>query len=157
MLKTFANMALGAIIFASVTAALAVQGVAPVIGGGAALIDQNWLNGLAGGLNYSYQSGITAVGTTQATATALPSGIMLLEVDTAAGSTGVALPLCYAGTQFVLNNNGANNITVYPAVANNPTLSPAAQDTINNTTTLTLNAHTQTAFACAKNGVWYSS
>lgn len=153
MLKSILNMLAGALIAATVSAALAVTGQMPV--NGFATPDGTWLLGLSNGLNYSYQSGISAAGTNQATATPLPSGIYLLEVDTAAGSTGVAVPPCLPGSQFVLHNNGSNTMNIYPAVANNPVTS--AQDTINNGTSITLNSHTPIAFACAKAGVWNAS
>jgi hypothetical protein len=54
----------------------------------------------------------------------------------------------------LLYNNGANTLAVYPAIANNPVT--AAQDTINNGTSLSggLATHTPEVFSCAKNGVW---
>lgn len=153
MLKTIVNFLAGALVAAAVSAAFAITGQAPV--NGFAVPDGTWLLGLAGGQNYSYQSGISAAGTTQATATQLPSGIYLLEVDTAAASSGVTVPTCIPGTQLVLHNNGANTMTIYPAVANNP--ATAAQDTINNATSITLATHTPIAFACAKAGIWNAS
>jgi hypothetical protein len=154
MLKTILNMLAGALIAASVSAAFAVVGNPPVNGFGA--VDGTWLNGLAGGLNNVYQSGITAAGTTQATATQLPSGVALVEVDTAAASTGVALPPCLPGTELNLYNNGAQTLSVYPTVPNNPVT--AAQDTINNGTSLSggIATHTLQYFSCAKAGVWAS-
>lgn len=153
MLKTIANMALGALIFAGVSAAIAATGFAPQ-NNGFAMQDGTWLNGLAGGVNFAYQYGVTAAGTTQATSTQLPTGAFLVEVDTAAASTGVALPPCLQGTSIELYNNGAQTLTVYPAVANNPVT--AAQDTINNGTSLSggMATHTPEIFFCAKNGVW---
>lgn len=132
----------------------AAVGTPPIAGFG--LIDGNWLLGLAGGVNNTFQSGITAAGTTQATATALPAGIYLLEVDTAAASTGVALPSCIPGIELNLYNNGAQTLAVYPAVANNPIT--AAQDTINNATSLSggIATHVPQVFSCAKAGVWSS-
>lgn len=153
MIKTILNMLAGAFVAAAVSAAFAVTGTVPQPGFQA--VDGTWLLGLSNGQNYSYQSGITAAGTTQATATQLPASIYLLEVDTAAASTGVNAPPCLPGTQFVLHNNGANTISIYPAVANNPVT--AAQDTINNTTSITLATRTPIAFACAKAGVWNAS
>lgn len=152
MFKNLANMALGAIIFAAISAAYATVGIVPAPGFN--LTDGAWLNGLAGGLNGVYQYGITAAGTTQATATQIPSGVALLEVDTTASSTGVALPSCLKGTDFYLYNNGANTLTIYPAVANNPVT--AAQDTINNATSLSggVASHAAEIFFCAKDGVW---
>lgn len=135
----------------------AAVGVAPPVGSGPALQDGAWLNGVAGGSNFSYQYGITAAGTTQATATQLPANTYLLEVDTTASGTGVNLPPCLSGTSNVLYNNGASTLTVYPAVANNPIT--GSQDTINNGTTLSggLATHAQISFACIKPGVWSAS
>jgi hypothetical protein len=153
MLKTLRDMLLGAVCCATVGAAMAMVGTPP--GTGPGLVDGAWLNGLASGMNYTYQYGITAAGTTQATATALPTGIFLIEIDTAAASTGVNLPPCIPGTQLQIYNNGAQTLTIYPAVANNPLTS--AQDTINNSTTLSLTSHTAISPACAKAGVWFAS
>lgn len=154
MLKNALNMVAGAVICALVSVAYAAVGVAPPAGSGPALQDGVWLNGLAGGQNYSYQYGITAAGTTQATATQIPGGVRLLEVDTTASNTGVALPPCIQGTAVSLYNNGASTLTVYPAIANNPIT--AAQDTINNGTSFSggVATHVSLLAFCAKNGVW---
>lgn len=132
----------------------AVVGVAPIPSNGPGLVDGMWLNGLAGGSNFSYQYAITAAGTTQATATALPANVYLVEVDTAAASTGVNLPPALPGTALVLYNNGAQTLAVYPAVANNPIT--AAQDTINNGTSWSGGVATHVKISCsaAKAGVW---
>lgn len=156
MLKTITGAIVG-VILAAVGAAYAQQagyGRAPLQWGDEALIDQKWLWGLAGGVNHVYQSGISAAGTTQATATALPNVVKLIEVDTVASSTGVNLPTCINGTELKVYNNGASTLTVYPAVANNPVTS--AQDTINNGTTLSggIASHASEIFFCAKNGNW---
>lgn len=155
MFRTIRDMLLGGVVAAAFGSAVALVGQVPVPGFQA--IDGSWLLGLASGTNLTYQYGITAAGTTQATATQLPAGIALLEVDTAAASTGVALPPCVAGTVVQLYNNGAQTLTIYPSIANNGLT--AAQDTINNGTSLSggLATHTQISFACAKNGVWGAS
>ena len=152
MLKTITAFIFGALIAAAVGSAYAVVGVQPLNGFGSP--DGTWLNGVAAGSNYTYQYGITAVGTNQATAVQLPSGYYLLQVDTAGtgGATGVALPSCLQGTQIFLNDNTAYTIDVYPAVANNPVT--LAQDTINNTTSTTITTYAVKVFSCAKNGVW---
>src|SRR6185437_4698984 len=134
-----------------ITAAYAA-GIAPPVNGGYVQPDANWLYGIAGGVNNSYQYGITAAGTTQATSTQLPSQQKLIEIDTTASGTGVALPPAYQGTEVLLYNNGASTLTIYPNVANNPVTS--AQDTINNTTSVTVTTHTAELFFCAKTGVW---
>lgn len=154
MLKTICNMLAGALVAAAVGSAFAVVGTPPIPGPG--LVDGQWLTGLAGGLNNLYQAGITATGTTQATGAQLPSGILLVQVDTAAASTGVNLPPCIPGTELNLYNNGASTLAVYPAVANNPIT--AAQDTINNAAALSggVATHVAQLFFCAKAGVWAS-
>lgn len=151
MFKTIFNMLAGALIVTGIGAAFAVGNV-PQPGFGA--IDGDWLLGLANGRNRSYQYNISAAGTTQATATQLPSDVSLIEVDTAAASSGVNLPLCRQGTILSLYNNGAQTLTVYPQVNNNP--ATGAQDTINSGTTLSggMATHTAELFFCAKNGNW---
>lgn len=159
MFKTILNMLVGAFVCAAVGAAFAVVGTPPLPSNGFGAVDGAWLNGLAGGTNYTFQSGIVAAGTNQATGTQLPAGIFLIEVDTTASGTGVNLPPCIPGTQAVLYNNGATTLAVYPTVPNNPLT--AAQDTINNATSLGagsgLASHVSIAFACAKAGNWNAS
>lgn len=154
MLKTIRDMLLGAFVAGMVSAAFALTGTPP--GTGPQLVDGQWLNGLAGGTNLAYQSGIIAAGTTHATSTQLPANIALIEVDTAtASTTGVSLPPCIAGTQLTLVNNSGQTLTVFPSIANNPLT--AAQDTVNGATSITLANNTSTSPACAKNGVWGAS
>lgn len=152
MIKTIRDMLAGALVCAAVGSAFAVVGTPP--GTGMGLVDGAWLNGLSSGQNNTYQYGLTAAGTTQATALQLPAGIYMMEVDTAASSTGVALPACLQGAETSIYNNGANTLAVYPAIANNPIT--ATQDTINNGTSLSggITSHSISWFSCAKNGVW---
>lgn len=117
-------------------------------------VDGDWLLGLSGGHNFQFQNGLTAVGTNQATSLQLADRISFLEIDTSTASTGAALPFALGGVTITIINNTANNITLYPAIVNN---SLGAQDTINNTTSYTLNAHTAQGFTSAKTGVWYSN
>ncbi len=132
--------------------AFAITGTPPIPG--PALQDGTWLNGLAGGLNNLYIYGLTALGTTQATAAAIPSGYYLVEADTVAASTGLTLPTCFPGTDMLFYNNGSQTVTIYPSLLNNPVT--AAQDTINNTTSITVASHIAQSFSCAKAGVWFS-
>ena len=152
MLKTISSFVLGALVAAAIGTAFAVTGQEPGTGFGA--IDGAWLRGLRDGENFSYQYGITAVGTNQATAVQLPANKYLQEVDTSGsgGATGVALPTCVMGVQLILNDNTAYTIDVYPAVANNPVT--GAQDTINNGTSTTITTYAAKMFSCAKAGVW---
>lgn len=159
-MKTFTKFSLAMSALAALAAAAivshdparAVTGTPPILG--PALQDGIWLNGLASGQNLNYLYGITAAGTTQAGATALTPGSALYEVDTTPGSSGVSLPQCFQGQGLWLYNFGSNTLTVYPNPTNNPTTS--AQDTINNTTTLSLSAHTPEFFGCAKTGNWFA-
>lgn len=153
MLKTILNMLVGAFMVAAVGTAFAVIGTPPIAGPG--LIDGIWLNALAAGQNETYQAGITAAGTTQATATQLPAGLALIEIDTVPASSGVNLPPAFAGTEIQVFNSTGTTIKFYPTVANNPIT--AAQDTINGATFLQVTGvggGTVSAFMCAKNGVW---
>lgn len=114
--------------------------------------DGDWLLGLSGGHNFTYQSGIAAAGTTQATATQLPDRVAIIQVDTVGASSGVNLPAALQGTQLRIYNSTATTLTVYPQLANNPVT--GAQDTINAGASTTIATHVATDFACAKNGVW---
>jgi hypothetical protein len=129
-------------------------GIQPPPGTGPQLIDGVWVNGIAQGVNFSSISGVVAAGSAQSGATQLAGQNMLVEIDTSTASTGlgVALPFAYAGSCLMFYNNTANNCTIYPSIANNPIT--AAQDTIDNTTSLSLNAHTSRIVWCAKTGVW---
>lgn len=154
MLKTAMNMLIGALITAAVSTAFAVTGNVPLPGFQA--VDGTWLLGLSGGTNYTYQYGITATGSTaQVGAAQLPANVYLVEVDTTPSGGSVTVPTCVPGTQFILYNNGAQTLNIYPALANNPATS--AQDTINNNASTTLVTKTQIAFACMRAGVWSAS
>ena len=154
MFKTIFSMLAGALIVSAVSVAYASYGRAPLPYGDEALIEQKWLYGLSGGVNYTYQYAITAAGTNQATAKALPNLIRMFSIDTVSASTGVNLPSCIQGTAISVYNNTATTLAIYPAVVNNPVT--AAQDTINNGTSLSggLAGHTAELFFCPKNGVW---
>lgn len=132
-------------------AAYAVTGIPP--GTGPSLIDGRWLNALAGGVNYSFASGIAAAGTTQATSTPLPTMARLISVDTVAAGAGVSLPPAIAGTQISLYNSSANTLTIYPSIINNP--KTGVQDTIDSTlTSETIASHQHGFLFCAKTGNW---
>jgi len=126
----------------------------PLAGMEEGLVDANWLRGLAAQQNSTFQSGITASGSTQAGAFQLPSGVALFEIDTATSAQGVALPPAIAGTEITIYNNTAQtNLVVYPSIVNN--FLTGAQDTINNTTSLAFSAARQVmSIVCAKTGVW---
>lgn len=135
---------------AAPSAVQAITGTQPH--SGFQMIDGDFVNGIAGGQNNTFQSGFTATGTTQATALQLPAATMLMEIDTTAASTGVNAPPALPGAEFNLYNNGASTLTVYPTVPNNPVTS--AQDTINSATSVTIATHVAMTFFCAKAGVW---
>lgn len=119
-------------------------------------VDNDWLNGFAGGHNYLFQNGLTAVGNSQATALQLLDRVAVLQIDTSSASTGAAMPAALSGVNVFVINNTSNNITIYPSIANNPTT--AAQDTFNNNaSSFTLNANSGVGFTCGKNGRWFTN
>lgn len=150
MLKKLLYGLLGALAVAAIGPAMAVIGNPPQTG--FALVDGDWLNGLAAGHNRVFLSGITAAGTTQATATQLAPRIAMYQVDTVGASSGVALPPCTAGATTSLYNASGTTLTIYPSITNNPLT--AAQDTINSATSFSLATHVLFVGYCAKNGVW---
>jgi hypothetical protein len=140
--------------FSLIQGAQAVVGTPPISGIGFALQDGQWLRGLAGGQNYAFINSLIAAGSAQSSATQLPPGYALYEIDTVASGTGVALPPCAQGTSISLYNNGANSLQVYPSIANNP--ATQSQDTINGTTSEAVGVNIPELFSCAKNGIWGS-
>jgi hypothetical protein len=156
MFKTIRDMLLGAFVCAAVGAAVAGVGIPP--GTGPQLVDGAWLNGLAGGQNYTYQSGITAhAGGGQTACLVLGVGISFFEVDTvASGNDSVCLPYAQAGMDFQIRNAAASNsMNIFAQSTNNP--STAAGDTINgssNSSSYALAAGSSVECFAAKNGVW---
>jgi hypothetical protein len=155
MLKKTASIAALVLALATTLPAFAATGFAPQ--SGFELPEGIWLNGIVQGQNWTYKYGLVATGTSQATSTQLPANIFLQEVDTSTASTGlgVALPPCIQGVAMILNNNTANTITVYPSIANNPTI--AAQDVIDvgsQASSTTITTYASKIFACIQNGVW---
>jgi len=155
MFKTIANMLVGAIICAAVSAALAITGTPP--GTGFQLIDGQWINGLAGGQNFAFQSGITAhAGGTQAACQPLTPGVYLYQVDTVVtGGDSICLPFAVAGTNLSLRNAGASIMNIYAQSATNALT--GSTDQINNTTNVTaftLAAQISVECFVAKNGSW---
>jgi hypothetical protein len=158
MLKTIRDMLMGALVTASVTAALAV-GIAPGPGDGPELIEGRWAYGIVQGVNWTYQSGITAhAGGTQAACLSLTPGVYLYEIDTVASSNdSVCLPFAQQGTNFSIRNAGAQTVAIYGQSASNPAVSPAAADTINGTagsSSYTVAANNNVECFAAKTGSW---
>ena len=112
------------------------------------------MNALLAGTGNAFQNGLVAAGSTQATALQLSTAAMY-DIDTVAGSTGVALPAALPGTTIDIYNNGSNTLTVYPIINGNAA-NANAQDTINNTTSASINSHAAGYFFCAKIGIWCS-
>ena len=65
-------------------------------------------------MGYSVQTGMTAAGTTQGSATVLTR--TLNEVTTVASGTGVVLFRPPFGEECIVINAGLNNLNVYPAL-----------------------------------------
>lgn len=156
MLKTIRDMLIGALVAASVTAALAVVGTPPP--NGFAAIDGSWLNGIAGGTNYTYQSGITAhAGGGQSACFNLTPQIYLYEVDTvASGNDSICIPFAVAGTNFSIRNAAASNsMNLFAQAGTN--LLTATTDQINgssNTSSYAVAAGSSVECFSAKNGQW---
>ena len=126
-------------------------------GTGFQLVDGNWLNGLAGGTNNNYVSGLAAPNAaSQATATPIPSNVEFVEIDSAVPNGSLVLPLAIAGTQIACINTVAQTVNYYANAGINPLT--GAQDTINGASNATpFNTSTSAAviiFYCAKNGSW---
>lgn len=69
--------------------------------------------GMAKAILGSIATGLSAAGTTQATATSISADRNI--VSTVAASSGVVLPSCDVGDSIeVYNNQGTNDLTVYP-------------------------------------------
>jgi hypothetical protein len=135
-------------------------GIPPQGNAGFALVDNQWLLGVASGQNATYQSGITAhAGGTQAACLALPANIALFEVDTVASNgDSVCLPFAIAGnTGIQIANAGTQSLSIYGQAANNISVSPAVPDTINGTagsSAYTLAANNNVDCFAAVNGKW---
>jgi hypothetical protein len=115
-------------------------------------MEGRYILGIAGGVNASFANGITALGTTQATAATLPAIARLISVDSVAAGTGVNLPQAIAGTLINIYNAGANAVLIYPAVRNN---AAGVQDTINTTlASISIASHSHAFAFCAENGNW---
>jgi|SRR6202035_581959 len=155
MLKTICDMLIGAFVCAAFGAAMATVGQVPLPGFQAP--DGTWLLGLAGGQNYTYQSGITAhAGGTQASCFQLAPGIYLYETDTVATtSDSVCIPFAVAGSNFSLRNAGAQTLAIYAQSGTN--LVTATTDTINaasNSSPYTVAANNSVECFAAKAGAW---
>ena len=155
MLKTIFNMAAGALVAATIAAAMALTGQPPV--NGFQTPDGTWLLGLAGGQNYTYQYGITAhAGGTQAACQSLNAGIYLFEIDTVAtNNDSVCLPFAVQGLNFSIRNAGAATLAIYAQSGTN--LATSSTDTINgatNSTSYTVATNNNVECFVAKSGNW---
>jgi hypothetical protein len=66
----------------------------------------------------SLKNNLTAAGSTQGTALAIPAGQDLSVFTTVAASTGCLLPIngVSIGEEYVIANHGVNSLSVYPSV-----------------------------------------
>ena len=93
---------------------------------------------------------ITAAGTTLGTAT--PLNAKFNKVTTAAASTGVSLPVAAAGDMVVVQNSGANALSVYPATAAGTIAGGSAGAAVSLAVTTEKTQHQ--IFICWGNDVW---
>jgi hypothetical protein len=126
-----------------------IVGIQPVAGGGPALVDQTWLNGVANGQNQSFVNGLVAhAGGTKAAALQIPAGVAIAIFATVA-TTGDSALLPQAKQR--------NTLKVYNAGAQTIDLYGRGTDTVNQVATAT--AYTLTAgqaaeFFCGVDGNW---
>ena len=158
MLKSLVNFVAGALVAAGISSAFALVGNPPQPNGQEALINQTWVLGLAGGQNFSYQSGITAhAGGTQASCLVLTAGNLLQQVSTVATSAdSVCLPYALQGEMMIVANAAASNtLDIYAQSGTNGATN--STDTINaasNTSAYTLSANNNAICFAPKNGIW---
>lgn len=124
-------------------------------GGYKTLTDSNFFRNAILNMNSSSSTyGITATGTTQATAT--PLGSVLNQVDTVTSNTGVNLPLS-TGTHgtpcqwVIVVNNGANALSIYGAQNSTDSINGVA-----GSTALSLPAGAVALFNSVKGGAWFT-
>ena len=126
-----------------------MPGIASQYGFG--LPDNNYVNGIAQGLNATVQNGVTAkAGGTQAAGTPIKVTAQLVSVDTCASSgDSVVLPVAQPGMQkMIFNNTATSSLYVYGA---------NSTDTINGTvgsTAYQIATFVAVLFSCPKAGVW---
>lgn len=127
------------------------QATLPVPDPGLRLADAAAMASAINGDNqYSFASGQTALGTTQATAFNLVT--TFTEFTTTPASSGATLPVCTPGTRRTLSNAGANALQVYT----NPL--EATPNKINATagaTGVSLAAGSNMIIWCPTAGQWY--
>ena len=106
-------------------------------------------NGFANGLQtVSTLDSVTATGTTQGTATVLPTR-MAYNVTTVPAGTGVLIPPSVAGAEIAIASNGANTLLIYPTGAEKiNALAPGAG--------LSTPASTVMILYCFTAGQWFS-
>ena len=103
------------------------------------------------GMKYSTTGGITATGSTQATAFALTTSYNVVTI--VAASTGVALPtMAAAGLICVIVNRGANALLVYPANGSGAAIDGAAANTA-----VSLPVNTTAVYEASSATQWYTT
>lgn len=159
MLRAIRDMLVGAIMTASAAAsvAYALVGNPPLPNGQEAAINQTWVLGVAGGQNFSYQSGLTAhAGGTQAACLSLTAGNFLQQVATVATSgDSVCLPYALQGEAMIVANAGASTMDIYAQSGTNGVT--GSTDTINassNSSAYAVSSNNNAICFAPKNGIW---
>lgn len=127
----------------------------PQRNGGYALIDTEWVRGVAAGFNRLVQSIAALAGGGQAGAT-LPGFAELVEIRTVAtGGDSVMLPFAQAGRVIKMYNSSGNSANVFANPAVNKLT--GVQDTINaaaNANAYAIASHVAVEFFCPRDGIW---
>lgn len=100
--------------------------------------------------NYSTQTALVAIGTTQATASQIVGPLVF--VTTSAASTGIALPACSgtsSGSVVHVTNQSGQTITIYGKNGTSDTINATA-----GSTGVTLANSAAKLLVCAVNGKW---
>lgn len=126
-------------------------GIPPNNGGGPALVDQSWLNGLAAGANHNYKNNAVAhAGGGQAAATQIPAAVALYRIATVATENdSVQMPRAVAGTIVMVSNAGAETAAIYAKNGTADQINGAA-----NNVAFALATATSAVFFCALDGQW---
>ena len=125
-----------------------------VVTGGVGISENLYVGGTLNATNLAYTgtttssvSTISAAGSTQGTATAITTDLVV--VSTVASGTGVVLPTASAGRRIVIRNNGANTLNVYPG-------SGAAINALGANVAFTLETSTTLEFIGFSATQWYT-
>jgi hypothetical protein len=123
-----------------------------------AMLDSDYVNGIADGVNMGYLTVAAHAGGGQALATQIAQSGMLVNIGTVASvGDSVGLPFAIPGILKFVFNSTANSCNIFGQVAVNKATNPAVIDTINGTagsTAYALAGGARVCFFCPVAGLW---